>query len=346
MHRRRGMHLTNCPLPFPRLPPPITDGERTAPARPRNLSRIPRAALPAQVHGECPARGGGRCRAHGGAPGRAGMWRALLAVALGGESPPPNSGEGGEQARSILKKPPAKNFRKMFSEKKHGRNCFANIRTIHNLTRPPPPESRKIIRAGRSCIFRFSRKRATENICCHAGVCVLCYFPFFLRPDRSRWVGALFSGGALRPTFRRPFPTPEKNIPAWRVLRPARQRRQFVAAASKCVRNPPLFFARFASREKNFLARRVFAPAVHTPPGCRKCVALMSQRYFVFSIRPTAGGQQANRPSIRRRAGLNRAANRPSIPPPIFASAKTFGRARIPPAPAHSPVATDAGEEA
>ena len=129
-------------------------------------------------------------------------------------NPPPRiRGRGGEQARSILKKPPAKNFRKMFSEKKHGRICFANIRTIHNLTRPPPPESRKIIRAGRSCIFRFSRKRATENICCHAGVCVLCYFPFFCaRTGRGGW-GLCFRAARSAPHSAARFQPPKKIFP-------------------------------------------------------------------------------------------------------------------------------------
>ena len=114
------------------------------------------------------------------------------------------------------------------------------------------------------------------------------------------------AGGQQADASRPTCRTPEKNIPAWRIFRPSVQSPKFAALLLLFCCTPILFF-----------------------PG-----------------RPTAGGQQANRPRIRRRAGLNRGANRPAFRRLFPNPAKTFGRTRIPPAPASAPVATGAGEEA
>ena len=208
-------------------------------------------------------------------------------------------------------------------------------------------------------MFGFSRGGATENIRGRARICVrLSLFLFCTRTAR-RWRWRLESGGALRSTFRRLFLNPRKNFPAGRVFRPARLRRQYVAAASKCVRNPPLFFSprapaggqqADASRptcrtpEKNIPAWRIFRPSVQSPKFAALLLLFCCTPILFFPGRPTAGGQQANRPRIRRRAGLNRGANRPAFRRLFPNPAKTFGRTRIPPAPASAPVATGADE--
>ena len=206
--------------------------------------------------------------------------------------PPRIRGRG--QARSILKKPPAKNFRKMFSEKKHGRICFANIRTIHNLTRPPPPESRKIIRAARGCIFRFSRKRATENICRHAGVCVLCYFPFFA-PGPVAVGGGFVFGRRAPPRIPPPVSNPRKKHSRPARFAPGPPAPPICGGGVQMCQESPPFFCPLCQPRKKLSGAACFRARRPHPPGCRKCVALMSQRYFVFS-RPPDRGRPAGEP--------------------------------------------------
>ena len=61
-----------------------------------------------------------------------------------------------------------------------------------------------------------------------------------------------------------------------------------------CQESPP-FFCPLCQPRKKLSGAACFRARRPHPPGCRKCVALMSQRYFVFS-RPPDRGRPAGEP--------------------------------------------------